>query len=445
MGLFSNGGIMNVIRCDEPSYLIWKWHPAGTVSGNNKRENSIRWGSSLRVKEGEVAVFVYRKNDEQLQDFIVGPFDETIKTKNLPILTSILGLAYGGDSPFQAEVYFINLAEIIQIKFGVPYFDVFDPRFMDLGVPVAVRGTLSFKISDYRKFIKLHRLIDFNIEEFRKQIKDALNRYIKQIVVNIPIEQNIPVIQLERKLADIIDLAEPKVRDRFQENFGVMVTGIDISNIEIDKMSTAYKELKSLTMDITLATVQAQTEAKVKDIHDKQRIEVENIQETLRIQREEGQYAQHKATETSNFAAYQIEKQAEVGVAGANALGQMGSNGAGSVDLGSGGTGFNPAAMMASMAVGGVVGQNMAGMMNGMMQGNTQVTPPPILGSAYYVAVNGQPTGPYDIQALKQMVQIGQLNKNTYVWKRGMSQWEYAEKVEELNVVFNTIPPIPNN
>ena len=52
---FRIGGIMDAIRCDEPSYLIWKWHPKGTVTGESKRETAIRWGSSLRVKEGEVA------------------------------------------------------------------------------------------------------------------------------------------------------------------------------------------------------------------------------------------------------------------------------------------------------------------------------------------------------------------------------------------------------
>ena len=162
MGLFDKnkktGGFMDEIRCDEPSYLIWKWHPSGTQQGNNKRENAIRWGSSLRVKDGEVAVFVYKQKDGAMQDFIVGPFDETIKTKNFPVLASIVGLAYDGGTPFQAEVYFINLARIIQVKFGVPFFDVYDPRFMDFGVPVAVRGTISFCINDYREFIKLHRL-----------------------------------------------------------------------------------------------------------------------------------------------------------------------------------------------------------------------------------------------------------------------------------------------
>ena len=116
MSLFGKpkaGGFMDEIRCDEQSYLIWKWHPSGSQQGNNNRENAIRWGSSLRVKDGEVAVFVYKQNDGTMQDFIVGPFDQTIKTANLPILANIVGLAYEGGTPFQAEVYFINLAQII--------------------------------------------------------------------------------------------------------------------------------------------------------------------------------------------------------------------------------------------------------------------------------------------------------------------------------------------
>jgi hypothetical protein len=41
-----------------------------------------------------------------MQDFIIGPYDQTIKTVNFPVLTSIVGAAFGGDSPFQAEIYF---------------------------------------------------------------------------------------------------------------------------------------------------------------------------------------------------------------------------------------------------------------------------------------------------------------------------------------------------
>lgn len=454
MGLFDRnnrkGGFMDEIRCDEPSYLIWKWHPSGSQQGDNNRENAIRWGSSLRVKDGEVAVFVYKQKNGTMQDYIIGPFDQTIKTANFPVLASIVGLAFEGGTPFQAEVYFINLARIIQVKFGVPFFDVYDPRFADFGVPVAVRGTVSFQISDYREFIKLHRLSNFNLDDFQKQIRDTVSRYVKDAVANAPAANNIPVVQIESKTAQINDAVEYDIGERLKENFGVTVSGVDIGAIEIDKSSDGYRQLMSVTQDLAGATAKAEAETKIKDIADKQRIEAENYEETLRIQREEGQYAQRMHTRTTNFGAYQVEKQAEVGVAGANALGQMGANGAGDINLGDNGSGgFNMATMMASMAVGGAVGQNIAGAMNNMMGGINQqntpgAVPPPIPVTAYHVAVNGQAAGPFEISVLAQMATAGQLAADSLVWKNGMAQWEKAGTVDELKTLFaNTMPPIP--
>ena len=452
MGLFNkkNGGFMDEIRCDEPSYLIWKWHPKGSQGGDNTRENSIRWGSSLRVKDGEVAVFVYKQKDKTMQDYIVGPFDEILKTNNLPVLSSIVGLAYDGGTPFQAEVYFINLAQIVQVKFAVPFFDVYDPRLEEFGVPTAVRGTISFKINDYKEFIKLHRLVDFNLNDFQNQIRDVVIHYAKDTIANAPAENNIPLIQIETKISMINDKIEMDISERLQNDFGVAVSGVDIDAIELDKSSEGYKQLLSVTKDVTSATIKAETEAKLKNISDKQRIEMENYEETLRIQREEGQYAQHKQTQSNNLGAFQIEKQSEVGVAGANALGKMGENGAGSVDIGSNESGFNPAAMMASMALGGAVGQNIAGTMNGIMNNNipnenNKMTPPPIPTTKYYVADKGQQTGPFDKETLKKMVEEGKLKKESLVWKEGMSDWTRVDLIDELIDLFPNIPPIPTD
>lgn len=435
MGLFKNnkkvGLFADIIRCDEPSYLIWKWHPDGTQSGEHKREYAIRWGSSLRVKDGEVAVFVYKQKDGTMQDYIVGPYDEKIKTANFPVLSGIIGAAFSGDTPFQAEVYFINLAKVIQVRFGVPYFDVYDPRFADFGVPVAVRGTVSFEITNYREFIKLHRLSDFNLDDFQRQIRDAINRYVKDAVANAPAAHGIPVVQIESKVSQINDAIELDIKDRLSENFGVTVSGVDIAAIEIDKSSEGFRQLKAITADVTTATIQGQTAANI-----------QHYAESLRIQREEGQFAQHMATETANLGAFQIEKQAEVGVAGAQALGQMGANGAGGVDIG-GSTGFNPAAMMAGIALGGAVGQNISTTLNSSMAGinNPGAVPPPIPTVAYNVAKDGASTGPFDLATLTTMAALGELKPDSLVWKAGMPTWVRADSVDELKGLF--APPIP--
>ena len=446
MGLFKNreGGLMDVIRCDQKEYLVWKWRPEGQGLDSTRTENSIRYGSSLRVKDGEVAVFFYKTKEEIQQEFIVGPYDGTIKTANLPILTSIVGLAYGHETPFQAEIYFINLSGINQVKFAIPYFDVFDPRFLDFAVPMAVRGNITFNITDYEAFIKLHRLINFELEDFQKQIKDAVSKYIKSVIANIPSQCGIPVIQIEKKILDINDMILSHLKPRLENDFGVNLQSIDISSIEADKSSMGYCSLMQVTKQQVAETIEAQTDVNIKNMFDTQRINAENIQESLAIQREESQRAQRLQTETSFINAHTIDKHAEVLTAAANSLGEMGS-----VNIGGDGSAMNPASMMKGMTIGGVMGGQMGNMMGNMMnQMGQQMTPPPIPGSniAYMIVVNGQQYGPFNMQQLQQMVQSGQMTSQTYVWKQGMSNWEFASNVPELSGLFTagiTPPPIP--
>ena len=411
MGFFSrgkSGGMINVIRCDEQDYMVWKWRPAGQNVNSTSRENSIRWGSSLRVKDGEVAVFVYKQQDGTMQDFIVGPFDETIKTANFPVLSSILGMAYGGDSPFQAEVYFINLQGNNQLKFGVPYFPVFDPRLPDHGVPVAVRGTITFSLVNYKEFIKLNRLINFDHEQFLKQVKDAIAKYVKGVVTNIPQDMGIPAVHLERKILEVNELIERYLKPRMEADFGVTMKALDISALEIDKEDATYRELYRLTAGNTAKTLDAQTEVNIKNMQDTQAINAANMEETLRVQREEMQRAQRLQTETNFMGAHALDQQTEVLKTGAQSLGQMGS-------MGGGGGGSNRAGMMTGMMMGGAMGQQMAGMVNSMGQQmqNAMNTPPPIPHVQYHVSENGMKMGPLNMQELQQMDQRGQLTTQT--------------------------------
>lgn len=441
MALFgkkSEGGLMDVIRCDEQEYLVWKWRPSGEAN-STKKENSIRYGSSLRVKDGELAVFVYKQKDGEMQDFIVGPYDQTIKTANFPVLTGIVGAAFGGSSPFQAEIYFINLSGNVQIKFGIPYFDVFDPRFLDFAVPMAVRGTITFNITDYKGFIKLNRLINFELDDFKKQIKDAVTKYIKGVVTNIPADNGIPVLQMERKILEINDLVAKYLGSRLETDFGVNMKGLDIAALEVDKEAEGYAELRKVTAEQTTKTTVAQTDVNIKNMEDMQNINAQNMEETLRIQREEAQRAQKLQTETNFIGAHALNQQTEVLKTGAESLGNMGN-----MDMGGGG-GMNPAGMMTGMMMGGAMGNQMAGMMNQMGQNMNQQqnTPPPPPQIQYSVSVNGQTAGPFNWQQLQQMVQNGQLTKNTHVWKQGMAGWELAGNVQELANLFGAVPPPP--
>ena len=114
--------------------------------------------------------------------------------------------------------------------------------------------------------------------------------------------------------------------------------------------------------------------------------------------------------------------------------------------------------VMMGMAMGGAMGGQMGNMMNRMgqqmqqasmpqqpqQQAQPQMTPPPMPGAvnvAYLVSVNGQQFGPYNMQQLQQLVQNGQLTSQTYVWKQGMPNWEFAGNVQELANLFGAVPP----
>jgi len=416
----NKGGIMDVIRCDEQEYLVWKWSPSGFANSTIK-ENSIRYGSRLRVKDGELAVFMYQQNNGTIQDYILGPSDDIIKTANFPILTSIVGNAFSGNSPFQAEIYFINLSGNNQIRFGIPFFDVFDPRFPELGVPCAVRGTITFNLTDYKSFIKLNRLREFNLENFQSQIKDFFTRKAKSIIINVPVDEGIPVTQLERKIDDIGNLLKSKIAITLEEDFGINLKRIDIGAIDLDKESPNYIQLKKSTVDQQTKFIEAKTD-----------IEIENLDETMRIKRKEMELG----VEGSNFAVHQLNQQTDVLKTAAENLGEMGN-----VNLGgSGGEGggLNPVGLMVGMGIGGAMGNQMGGMMS-----NINKTPPPPPTETYFISLNGQQSGPFNIVQLKQFAQSGQFTKNHHVWKEGMANWELASNVSDLSTIFSVVPPPP--
>ncbi|GHV88721.1 hypothetical protein AGMMS50267_10810 [Spirochaetia bacterium] len=459
-------------------WLIYKWRPEGEEAGSTKRENSIRFSSSLTVRQGEVAVFQYStKGGGGQQDYIEGFYSDTVKTANLPILAGILGAAYGGGTPFPAQVYFINMAGVNQVKFGVPYFNMFDPRLPEHPVDVAVRGTITFRLSDYRQFATLQSLVDFDMGKFEKQIRDAVIDYVQSTMMDIQAKLGKPLIQINTYRREIKGILQDDLGGSLASTFGVTLTELNIAAIEIDQEGEGYKQLARLTKDITSAKIETQAELSVRGMQDQyelnqqnlastSEINLEHMGETYRINREEGQYAQHMQTDLGGFALHQLKQQEEIAKASAGAMGEMGK-GAG-VSMGGNAGGFNPGAMMAGMAMGSTVGQGMAGMMgnvfNQMGQSMPQVpgqTPPPMPGAGapppmpgvppplnlqFSVAVNGQTFGPYDLNVLSQMAGAGQFNAQSMVWRQGMAAWQAAGTVPELAPLFagtGTPPPPP--
>src|SRR5437763_7699265 len=96
----------------------------------------------------------------------------------------------------------------------------------------------------------------------------------------------------------------------------------------------------------------------------------------------------------------------------------------------------------AGLGAGVAIGQQMAGAVAGATAPSAGSVPPPLPGnSGYYLGVNGQQIGPFDMAALAAKAREGSLARTTLVWKPGMAAWAPAEGVAELQNLFASAPP----
>lgn len=176
MGLWSKitGQFIDVIEWvdDSRDTLVWKYPD---------EDKEIKMGAQLTVRESQAAVFV---NEGRIADvFPAGRYELT--TRNMPILTTLKSWKFGFDSPFKCDVYFVNLRQFANMKWGTKQpIMVNDPEFML--VPLRAFGTFSFQIGDPAKFFKefagtdSHVTTDELLEQFRSSVVTDFSNALKK-------------------------------------------------------------------------------------------------------------------------------------------------------------------------------------------------------------------------------------------------------------------------
>lgn len=355
-----------------------------------------------------------------------------------------------------------NLSKGSQLNFAIPYFDVFDPRLQDYGVPVSVHGAVVYAIEDMDLFHSVNRNEGYSDETFKNKLRGQLTKFIKSVVSNAPSDAQIPVVQIERKIFEISELIQQRVTPQVEKLFGITIRSLDITGINVDKESRGYRELKALTADLEKERMMAQHNAQISNFNlnndlqqdmlkkqselnldamgrkqeldlggqeELQRMNLENQRETMRIQREEMQRASRLQTEQTFMGAHQANLNAGV-------LNNATDNGINAFRQQSMGGINNMGQMGGAPQMPGQKGMGGAPQMPGMGAAVPQVQ--------YYIGINGQQYGPCDWNKLQQLVQQGQLTQQSYVWKNGMAQWEFAGNVAELAPLFQgTAPQMP--
>lgn len=374
--LVSDTGVSVIQYEGDNSTFVWK-HPI----------EDFNLGSQLVVHESQEAIFFL--NGEALDAF--GPGRHTLETENLPVLKKIYSLPTGNQTPFHAEIYFVNLTVQMAVKWGTPD----KVRFIDplTGAPLQIGayGKMNLAVSDGRKLlIKLigtMKGISWDRESngftkslessFRPMIANAVKTNLSQVIK----ANEIDLLEIDSNLDVISDSLRQKVSAGFEE-YGLTVPQLYVTDVLLPEEDPTFKRIrelhtvalqkKVLEMQAEIGTAQEESLAQIAEAARQRKLIEEQTKAQLEVVKAQGEAEASKAkglaeAEVMRAKGYSEKDvlQADVQKAYAEGLGKMGSGGSG----GNGGG-------LASDLVGLMAGMKIAGKMFDQLDNASQQPAP---------------------------------------------------------------------
>jgi len=363
--------LVDVVKWDNPgTQLVWKFPNA-----------ELSTMTQLVVNESQKAILF--KNGQRFDVFDAGR--HTLSTQNIPLLNKLVNLPFGGKSPFAAEVWFVNQAIPLDLKFGTPTpLQLEDPVYQVV-VPVRAFGQFGLRIDDPGLFVQ--KLVGANagMDQFKvvEYFKGVLVSRLKSRIAQVIVREKVGVLEIETMLDDLSRALEQAFAPDYAE-YGLGIRTFRIMSISVPEDDDSVRELK-----------------KAKANAARRRIEGTN-------------YAQERGFDVLQTSA--------------------GNEGAGGA--------------FASVGAGLGMGQAMGAMGHQMLGGMMQPAPPPFgvpppFGAPpvqFHIMHNNQQMGPYPVDQLRPGVASGQFTPQTPVWRQGMAGWLPAGQVPELAALFG--PPV---
>lgn len=377
MGIFDT--IKEKLSNEFIDIIEWLDYTDDTICHRFERyQNEIKNNAKLIVREGQTAVFI---NEGQLAD-VFTPGTYTLNTQNLPILTTLKGWKYGFDSPFKAEVYFVNTHLFTDEKWGTKNpITLSDDRFGF--VEIRAFGTYTFRINDTGKFIIDIVGTDNNFTNFE------INEHLKSLIAT-----------------------------RFTDTVGKANLPIELYAANTTELSETCKEVMQPEFNSVGISLE--------------KFFIENVSMPEDLKKEIFEYSRLDKLDLDKLTKFKTAKAIE-----AAAANEGGTAGAG-MGMGMG--------FVLAQQMGGMMNPQMGQQQNQQQQQQGGMMPPPMPTAVqYFYAVNGAQAGPVSIDQLKSLFANRTVNKDTLVWKAGLAEWTALQKVEELKSFLggNTPPPLP--
>lgn len=349
-----------------------------------RRDNAIKYGAKLTVREGQAAVFIH---EGQLAD-VFQPGLYQLETNNMPIMTTLQSWDHGFSSPFKSEIYFVSTRRFQDLKWGTKNpIMMRDPEFG----PVRMRafGTYSIRIADPGLF--LQEIVgtdgEFTVDEVQFQLRNVVVSRFSNALAS----SGIPVLDLAANTDQMAEFLQKRIAPE------IAAYGIEIPSLFVENVSLPEAVEQAMDKRTSMGVIG--------DL---------------------GKYAQFQAAESMRTAAEN-------------------PSGGGGMGAGLGmGMGMAMANQMATPSPWGQAPQPSPwGQAPAQPAPVAAPPPPPPVEVVYHIAENGQTTGPFSLARLGRMVAEGTFSRKTMVWSAGMSGWTEAGEVDALARLFTVAPPPP--
>ena len=205
----------------------------------------LRFGSQVIVRESQNVVFF---RDGRALD-VLGPGRHTITTANVPLLTNLLGQAFGGRTPFTAEVYYVSMREFADRKWGTPQPIIVRNPGVGLGIALLQGfGTYSFQVKDPQQFVT--QLVGaqgaYRTSDIETRLRTMLLSKLQDVLGETTAKSNV------MELIGLTEELSAAVRAKGQDDFlaiGLLLKSFYIGNLKpSDKSAEELRQMGMLDM-----------------------------------------------------------------------------------------------------------------------------------------------------------------------------------------------------
>jgi membrane protease subunit (stomatin/prohibitin family) len=228
--------IIDRVKYDGPaSVLVWRFP-----------QEDLSWGTQVIVNQSQEALFF--KGGEALD--VLGPGTHTLRTANIPLLRKFIKMPFGGETPFTAEIYYVNKAVNLDVKWGTNApIPVLDPKF-NVYLPVRAFGQFGIQVQDARAFVTQLSATnpEFTADQLSNYFKGVLLTKAKDYIAETIVKQKINLLEISAYLEEMSGSLQEKLSADFGK-FGVKLVNFYLNSVDVPEDDDTVVRLKKALSD----------------------------------------------------------------------------------------------------------------------------------------------------------------------------------------------------